>query len=267
MPGCFRLYLDEVGNHKYLDYSKPCNNAINERYFALMGVFIELGETYDEIHGDLEGLKKAHFKYDIDQPFPLHRVEVLKKTGPFGVLANEAKERAFYGDLIRFLSDHEMTLIAIVLDKLFYKRQYRYPCHPYHFSLELMLERYCGYLDHLNLRGDVLAEARGRQEDQKLMEEYRELYDCGTAFMGDEITRRTLTSKEIKVHPKQNNIAGLQIADMLAAPCLTGILKELDIIPEIKQESHRIIYAGIRDKFNKHLYSGEVKGYGKVFKG
>ena len=85
----------------------------------------------------------------------------------------------------------ECILIIVVIDKKYHIDTYgKSAFHPYHFALAAMLERYCGFLNFLNSRGDVWAEERGKKEDRSLEREYSRIYTDGTYF------RRFLFSKE-----------------------------------------------------------------------
>ena len=261
-----RLYLDESGVHKYHNYDNPKRDNIEDRYLALMGVIIEK-ESYLQTHDDLETLKRKHFDSDPDNPVVLHRDEIVKKRMAFKVLQEEEKEKAFNDDLIDFLRALDCILILVVLDKKYLKEKYKYPVHPYHWALELMLERYCGYLNYLNKKGDVLAEHRGGEEDMKLKEAYIKVYEKGTSQQKRSDFQTALISKQIKIKPKEKNIAGLQIADILANPCKQELLFEKGRTQKQEATFGRIVCESIGDKYNKRFSDGKVDGIGKVFRG
>src|SRR5262249_25713979 len=116
-------------------------------------------------------------------------------------------------------------LIAVVVDKTTHgKKTYRHVKHPYHYGLHALLERYCGWLGLRRERGDVMAEARGKREDRAVKEAYQEAHQCGTAYLDSSDCQRTVTSRELKLKPKHQNIAGLQLADLLANPVTRDVL-------------------------------------------
>lgn len=80
-----------------------------------------------------------------------------------------------------------------------------------------MLDRYCGWLNHKGSIGDVLAESRGGVEDRNLAQAYSDVISNGTMQFSPEHFA-SLTSRDIKLKKKQHNIAGLQLADLLAHP-------------------------------------------------
>ena len=63
-----------------------------------------------------------------------------------------------------------------------------------------------------------MAESRGGKEDRRLKDSFERVYTSGSDFIAPEIFAAHLTSKQLKVKPKSNNIAGLQLADLIAHP-------------------------------------------------
>jgi hypothetical protein len=75
-----------------------------------------------------------------------------------------------------------------------------------------------------NAMGDVMAESRGKKEDMRLKDSFERIYTRGTDYMKPEQFTACLTSKKLKVKTKSNNIAGLQIADLIAHPSFRATL-------------------------------------------
>ena len=130
-----------------------------------------------------------------------------------------------------------------------------------------MLERNCGFLIFLNKRGDIWTEARGKKEDRSLKKEYSRIYTDGTYFRSASFFQRALTSNKIKIKSKKSNIAGLQIADILAHPCKQEFLYEKGRMSHSSSVFGRQISNCVRSKYNMQVYRQKVEGYGKVFIG
>jgi hypothetical protein len=130
-----------------------------------------------------------------------------------------------------------------------------------------MLERYCGFLHFTNMKGDVLAEKRGGSEDKQLIEAYKNVYNNGTQFRSQGFFQGVLSSKELKIKSKILNIAGLQIADILAYPLKQEILIENKRIIDLPKEDifGKRICDIVQSKYNRHIYEGRIYGYGKIF--
>ena len=195
----------------------------------------------------------------------LHRDDIINRRFYFWRLRNEEAAKAFDDDLLDFIRKQEFLVITVVIDKKTHIEQYGdVAYHPYHYCLAVLLERYCGFLNFFNSEGDVLAESRGRTEDQQLKQAYQEIYSTGTRQRNSEFFRQVLTSSEIKLKPKVANIAGLQLSDLLAYPSKQEILIEEQRISDINENFGKKICRCIQDKYNKQVYQGRTKGYGKI---
>jgi len=257
----YRLYIDESGDHTYGKLEDPAR-----RYLCLLGLFVEV-ETYrDSFQPAFEKLKQTHFPHNPDEPVIMHRAEIINKRGPFGRLKDQQNTQLFNADLLKFLSQQDYYLVGMVIDKKTHIERYGSAAyHPYHFCLAALLERYCGFLNHYNAQGDVMAESRGGSEDMKLKEAYHGLYTAGTYYRSKDFFQRALTSVQIKLKPKSANIAGLQVADLLAYPVKQEILIERNQISDVGDVFSKEICRAIAFKYNRHDYTGQLYGYGKVF--
>ncbi len=256
----YRLYVDESGDHTYQATSEP-----GKRYLGLAGVVVESDYYRTRFHPELEKLKQYHFPHSPDEPVILHRKEIVNKGGPFWRLRDTQKEAAFNADLLAFLSAQSYVVIAVVIDKVAHFERYGSSAwHPYHYCLTAMLERYAGILNFHNAEGDVMAESRGATEDRRLAEAYLRLYTGGTYFHGANFFQAAFTTKSVKLKPKQANIAGLQVADLLAHPCKLQVLDDEGLLPEGLPPFARRVTQAIAGKYNQQVYEGRVRGYGKM---
>ncbi len=257
----FRIYIDESGDHTYSKIKK-----ISDRYLGLTGVIIESEYYRMEFSPDLEELKQKHFPHNPDSPVVLHRNDIINKRGPFWRLKDKNKQENFNNDLLDFLDKQQYHLISVVLDKYLHQKNYGISAfHPYHYCLTALLERYCGYLNYFNAVGDVMAESRGREEDKQLKIEYQHLYLSGTYYRDASFFQKTLTSKEIKLKKKRANIAGLQLADLLAYPSKQDMLINHGVISRPQNRFGNFINNCIQPKYNKRFDLGTIDGYGKVY--
>ena len=114
--------------------------------------------------------------------------------------------------------------------------------------------------------GDVLAESRGGKEDRQLKAVYKKIYHHGTYHRTDpKFFSDVLTSCEIKIKPKITNIAGLQIADILAYPLKEKMFYEKNIRKDnFVGTFNEKIFNAVKDKYNRQLFTGRIQGYGEV---
>ena len=258
----YRLYIDETGDHTR---STSETDPVGRRYLCLLGVMVRMGEDYTRLQAAVEEAKRAHLPYDSATPPILHRKDILRRRGPFHVLRDDSIRTAFDDALIELIDTTPFTIFGVVIDKFSHgSRTYRHLTHAYHYCLTAMLERYCGLLGFLGAVGDVLVEARGKREDMTLKEEFRSIWKNGTFYMPGSLAQMTLTSRELKVKPKSLNIAGLQIADILAHPVKRDVLLDRGRVDSLGGAFADRIIAAAKAKYNHQRYDGRIRGFGRI---
>jgi hypothetical protein len=218
----FRIYIDEVGNSDL-----NCSGNPNHQFLSLTGVILELDYCAKIVQPEMETLKRRFFAYHPDEPVIFHRKEMMNCQDAFKVLKNRETAELFDNDLLHHLSAWDYSEITVCIDKKKHKDAYvvwRYD--PYHYCLTILLERYVFFLNQNNAKGDVMAESRGGKEDMRLKASFEKLWGSGTEYVAPELFQNVLTSRQLKVKSKANNIAGLQIADLVAHPSRNEILTD-----------------------------------------
>lgn len=210
----YRLYVDEVGNP---DLNSSADE--NHRFLCLTGIIVDLDYVTRVLAPDLESLKAKYFGSHPDEPIILHQKEILYKKPPFTCMMDPETERRFNNELLKKLQEWDYTVITVIIDKREHAEKYstwRYD--PYHYCQEVLIERYRLFLDIKKAKGDVMFESRGGKEDMRLKRSFRAIMESGTHNLSSEDLQLHLTSLELKVKSKQSNIAGLQVADLIAHP-------------------------------------------------
>lgn len=252
----YRLYIDESGTH---DYSEK--ETIKHRYLGLIGVIVALTDYQSDIQPKIFELKRM-FSEDPDELVLLHRDEIVNRQGPFVKLYDLGFESKFNESLLDLLDTGNYILCGIVLDKKsHYERYGKAATHPYHYCLNVLLERYVLFLEEKQLRGDVVSEARGKREDGALRDAYSRFYLKGTNFISPERIQDRLTSQDIKLRTKKNCAEGLELADLLVLATKFYALKTYNIISELTDNFGLMVIDKIHKKF-RHNGAGGVKGYG-----
>jgi len=253
----FRIYIDEVGNPDLESSENP-----NHRFLSLSGVILELDYVQRVVHPQMENLKSRYFSYHPDEPVIFHRAEMVNALPPFQALKDSQLRQSFDDELLRLLEAWDYTIISVCLDKKKHKETYavwRYD--PYHYCLAILLERFVFFLNRRASQGDAMAESRGGKEDRRLKSAYTRLWEQGTDFAGPEQFQKALTSKQLKVKLKTNNISGLQLADLLAHPSRNEILKEQGLLDKNLAPFARQVVAALGKKYDQW----EGKQFGKKF--
>lgn len=210
----YRMYVDEVGNSDLRASMNPIH-----RYLSLTGLIVEIDYVQRVLYPTLEAFKAMYFESHPDEPVILHRKELVNKRPPFGRLRDPEVESAFNRELLSLLSQLDFRVVTAVIDKKQHLEQFsNWRFDPYHYCMSVLVERFVMWLEEHDNVGDVMAESRGGGEDTRLKEAFRELYVQGTQYVANEVIQARLTSGQLKLKSKSNNIAGLQIADLLAHP-------------------------------------------------
>jgi hypothetical protein len=254
----YRLYVDESGDHVIREFTIP-----GHRYLCLLGCWFS-GRSYAAFHQSLEEFKQRHVPHSPDEPVILHREDIANRRGSFWRLRDPGAAERFDADLVELIASADLLMTAVVIDKQSLQERYAVPAHPYNLAMGFLLQRYCGYLNHFNRRGDVMAESRGGVEDRKLKESYGWVYERGVWMREASFFQQALTSRQLKVKPKSANIAGLQLADLLAHPVRKKVLVENHCISEDLAPFAAKLLSAVESKFNRHLYEGRTEGYGTV---
>jgi hypothetical protein len=250
------MYVDETGSSGY-----KRTTTLLDRYLCLTGVIVRADYHQDKLTPALAELKARHFDYDPDMPLIFHRSEIKGRIASFGVLKELAKDQAFCADVLKFLRDHEYTLITVVLDKESMKNQHGSRAwEPYGYCLRILLQRFIRFLEPSDV-GDVLVEARGKDVDRELSRYYRSFYATGDYYYPPARVRARLTSKELKLSAKKANVAGLQVADLVVFDIKNEMLAEHGVTVTRSDHSRRVCEA-IAAKHRRSA-SGTVDGYGK----
>jgi hypothetical protein len=256
----YRIYLDESGDHVY--------HVVNEdahRFLGLLGCWFK-NTDYIEFHEELEDFKKRHFHHHPDNPIILHREDIINKRKVFKILQDDEKRERFDNELLDVIQKANFRVASVVVDKAALRSSYGEGAgHPYHIGLGFLLQRFAGYLNRINRIGDVMAEARGGTEDTLLKDSYTRVYERGIwGFTPAEFFQSALASRQLKLSGKKANISGLQLADLIAHPAKSWVLRYYGLLDNPPAPFAERLMGIIEEKFNRHLYNNRIEGYGFV---
>ncbi len=217
----YRMYVDESGDH----VTEPSKwSSPDARYLGLTGVVIASDTYRRRTHREFEELKQEFFPYDPDFPVILVRSEIVKKWKIFRTLQDPEIAAHWEERIIRFLDSHIAQVISVVLDKeAFPGAGQPSGLRLYGYCMEELTRIYAQWLTRVGGTGDVMAESRGKKEDRELKEDFHKFMVGQGNLRG---LPRSVSSNEIKLNLKSDNITGLQLADLLAYPSKKGILLE-----------------------------------------
>ena len=238
----YRLYIDESGDHTYRQVDQ-----LDRRYLGITGVLIGSAHYRDEAQPGLENLKRRHFTYDPDAPPVLVRSHLVRRRGPFWRLRDPGRRAAWDNDLLDFIRRADIRVFTVVIDKYSHLSEYGSAAfNPYAYSLQVLLTRVRGLLHHQlgSAASDVMVESRGAREDSQLESAYRRFQDEGDEWLTSADVRAAFPNP-LMSRRKDLNVAGLQIADLLANPLkMTCVEREgLPMHAPLSTFSKRIVEA------------------------
>jgi hypothetical protein len=208
-----RLYIDETGDHRYKQLEK-----LESRYLGLTGLLFKKSYYDETIPEELEALKKKFFKYDPDTPPILVRSRIVYRKNAFGVLVDEETRKKWEKAVLELFESLNVEIFTVVIDKKAHIEKFPLETFDaYVYSLAVLLWRVRGYLHYYGLKADIMAEARGGVEDGKIQKAFELIRQNGFTNYGTaEGYREAFPGDEIMFRTKIHNVAGLQLADLVA---------------------------------------------------
>jgi hypothetical protein len=164
-----------------------------------------------------------------------------------------SERQRFYAEINRLMADLPYQIMAVVVKKDQHKAQYSgAAADPYHLAMEFLVERFVLFLS--GRPGEIVAESRNPALDGQLQIVYEEMRVFGTRYAGREAISRALPAP-LQILPKGDNVAGLQLADLVVTPIGRHVMGKAD------RDDWRIV----QQRFRRGPDGGYM-GYGlKVF--
>lgn len=252
----FRLFIDECGHHDMKSSDDP-----NQRYLGLTGVITREAYASGEFTGRLNEIKQTTFGRS---DFPLHRRDILyADVEPFKILRNDATRNVFNENLLDLVDTGSYRVVTVVIDKKAHKEKYLvWRFDPYHYCLTALLERYSMFLKAAGEVGDVMAESREKKDNKRLSKAYQYVHKHGTPNIRSEFFQQWLSSNEIKIRRKSDNVAGLQLSDLIANPSCRELICAHTNVPMTAGFGVKIVEILNRKKYRRSPGNGKVAGWG-----
>jgi hypothetical protein len=235
----FIAFFDECGDHSLSKIDKDFP------LFLLCTVIVER-EAY--AHQVIPAMAAFKLRYFAHEGINLHSREIRKADGPFSILQNETVRKSFLPELSALIATLPFTLFITAIHKQAYAQRYGNGAkNPYDVALEYSFERVLHFMEeHKESQLPVIAEARGQQEDDALRASFHRLMTQGTYYNKAERFQKLVCP--ISFRRKQDNIAGIQVADLCAHPTARHLLK-----PDVANQAYDVV--------KPHIYaSGRING-------
>lgn len=236
------LFLDESGDHNL--------SLIDPEYplFVLGGIIVDRDYAEGSLQKALDTFKRDMFG---TAEIVLHTADITRNRNGFEKLADPAFREAFYLRLNGLMTDLEYSVIACVIRKDAHLSQYGVAAlDPYLLSLDILVERFCFEVG-AGAKGIIVAERRDPILDGQLELAWLNLKMQGTRYLtASQIANRV---QSLHLRAKKDNIAGLQVADLVVSPIGRHVLGKSD-----KED-----WAVVERKFRRDR-QGRYQGYGLV---
>jgi hypothetical protein len=233
----YSLYIDESGDH-VLQIDK------NYPIFVLCGVLLSEDEHNNKLTKLLNDLKVKYFGRS---SVILHTAEFLRpKKNPNSIyypLHNEDKRYEFFKDLDNLIQKIDFEIVTVAVSKPDHLEYYAEAAQdPYLLSIKPLVENVCVIYQELALNEpiDFIAESREKTLDGQLLNTYDSLKYSGTRGLTvSDIAKMVKFCQPIL---KLDNIAGLQLADLVVTPIGRNLLNRTQYLN----------YSTIEHKFRKN---------------
>lgn len=237
------MFLDESGDHnlRLIDRQYPL--------FVLGGIIVEKEYAEGEMSHKLAAFKRELFG---NEKLILHTADITRNRNGFEKLKDTAFRQEFYIRLNNLMNELQYTVVACAIRKDYHLSRYGLAAlDPYLLSLDVLVERFCMEVGNVEDGGLIVAERRDPTLDHELELAWLNLKIQGTRYLqAKQIEGRILG---LNLRDKNNNLAGLQLADLVVTPIGRKILGKT------VKEDYRIVESKFR---RSHM--GKIEGYGLV---
>ena len=202
------LYLDESGEH---------NPAVRDpRYpvFVLGGVIVDKDYAEGVLTQTVDDFKREVFgRTDI----VLHTADMSRNRKGFEALQDIAFRDAFYDKMNTLMRGLEYRVVACAIRKDDPAYQGISGRDLYMVCFDRLVDLFCEEIGEVREGGIIIAERRGsRPLDRALEIEWVNLKTWGTLYTPADVISDRIQA--LNLRPKIDNIAGLQIADLVVSP-------------------------------------------------
>lgn len=237
------LFLDESGDHNL--------SVIDPEYpvFVLGGVILDKKYAEGELTDALNEFKEEVFG---STEVVLHTADITRNRNGFERMQDTGFRNRFYQRLNDLMRNLTYSVVACVVRKEEHLARYGLAAlDPYLLSLDVLVERFYFDISAGGNRGVIVAERREPTLDRGLELAWLNLKIRGTRYLRAKVIEDRIMALNLRA--KRDNIAGLQLADLVVSPIGRHILGKPD------REDWRVISEKLR-----RSPQGRVEDYGLV---
>lgn len=209
------VYLDETGDHGMA--------AINTS-FPVFGVAFLVCDIADYCSAIVPEFYRLKLDFWGHEGVILHSRDIRRQQGDFSFLVDPGKRSAFYARVNQIMGTMPYQVIMAIIHKERHQQAYgRWAENPYDLALMFALERLLPLLEGVGQSAvQVIAEARGTNEDNELRLSFLNIINNGTSFIRPDRFKKIQFNLTFLV--KARNIIGTQMADLVAYPVARHVI-------------------------------------------
>ena len=202
------LYLDESGEHN------PSVNSADYPIFVLGGIIADKDYADGPLTDTLDDFKRQWLgQTDI----AIHTADIAHNRKGFEALGDAGIRKQFYEQLNALMRELRYSVVACAIRKgapAFRRYSER---DLYLVCFEAIVELFCQEVGDVRDGGIIIAESRSsRQLNRALEREWSNLKANGAGHTPGKIVADRIMA--LNLRPKRDNVAGLQIADLVVSP-------------------------------------------------
>lgn len=237
------LFLDESGDHNL--------SVIDPQYpmFVLGGVIMDVDYAKGPLTDALDAFKRRMLgRTDI----VLHTADIIRNRNGFERMKDAGFRAEFLAGLNDLMRAADYRVVACAIHKTAHLARYGFAAvDPYMLSLDVLVERFCHDVGNVARGGVIVAEKRDPVLDRELDLAWLNLKVSGTRFVQAKAIDNRISN--LLLRAKSDNIAGLQLADLVVSPIGRHVLGKPD------REDWAIVESKLR-----RSREGKIEGYGLV---
>lgn len=212
----YNLYIDECGDHNLLTYDR------NFPIFTLCGILVPM----KNVNAFKTAVDRVKIEFWQNTDIILHSRDIRKCEKKFSILFDNGIKQRFYSRINDLLAQHDVYVIVCcsVLKEACISK-YGVEADVYGTALKYVLQRSIFCVDDIDSDGgeiNIIVERRGKREDAALVSYYNKLRVEGMHYVSPK--RFIEHMGQFGFSAKQENVFGLQVADLVAYPVSRHVL-------------------------------------------
>lgn len=245
----YNLYLDE-SKFKYRDQIGYCvAGVIIEEGSQLHSVRKYLGRVKSSIWSDKYGFGKSKQIIFHEAEIRSHASNIIRRRAEYESFKKAENVRLAVRGIGNIIENHSLPVMGVLENQTEIAETYktsRNSYTSYYLSLKQIIENYCYFLKNNNSTGEIVLESRKNKDssilDQRVRKMFMKIMAHGTLRYSSMDLQKSISG--IAFVQKQENEAGLQIADFVPHPFLLHYFGVSQTKPSIYQQLRKARYDG-----------------------